>query len=280
MKRIYAACVLALLCFSPAASTADDDTNKPAPRLRVGAALTPDDAAAELAEIRESITTLEAWNVRREKIFQGILQGARLETLPERTDLAPVYGEEQTFNGYTTQNIAIQSAPGFYVTGTLYRPLDVKGPQAGILCPHGHSGRFAANRQIRCAVFARMGAVVFQYDMVGYGDWEQAGWSHQQTPEVLRQQTWNSMRALDYLASLDDVDADRLGITGCSGGGTQTFLLTAIDDRVKASVPVCQVSAYFLAAACAKAACRSTWAKATRQTMSKLPRWLRRGRNW
>lgn len=91
-------------------------------------------------------------------------------------------------------------------------------------------------------MMARMGAVVFVYDMLDYGDSKQC---IHKLPKALKLQALNGIRALDFLSSQPDVDTARIGMSGESGGGTQTFLLTALDSRIKVSMPVVMVSSYF-----------------------------------
>lgn len=229
---------------------AEDKTEKiPGAVLCQGNYQTEDEAVRQLERLAATWTTNKDWQARAKQIRKQILVGAKLDPLPERTPLNAVIRNRRSFNGYTVESAAFEARPGFFVYGNLYRPAESAGKLPGILCPHGHArgregGRLRPDQQHRCATLARMGAVVFSYDMVGFGDSQFLGWDHKH-PQALTLQTWSSIRALDFLQSLDDVDDDRIGVTGCSGGGTQTFLLTAVDGRVKVAVPVVMVSAHF-----------------------------------
>jgi hypothetical protein len=204
-----------------------------------------EDAGREqLAAFAKTFHTQEEWAARAKNIRECLLKEAHLDPMPAKCDLKPVIRGRQERKGYTVENVAFESLPGFFVTGNLYRPADGKAPMAAVLCPHGHSkqGRLEAYTQTRCAVLARMGAIVFAYDMVGRSESTQV---KHDDPNVLTLQLWDSIRAVDFLLSLDGVDGKRLGMTGESGGGTQTFLLNAVDDRVAAVAPCVMVAAHF-----------------------------------
>jgi dienelactone hydrolase len=240
--------------------------------------------------------TLAEWTTRAERLRRQILVAEGLWPMPAKTPLKAVITGRIDRPDYTVEKVYFESVPGFYVTGNLYRPKGRSGKLPGVLSPYGHwpEGRFTdkgpdgvldairqgaerfeaggrSHLQARCVQLARMGCVVFLYDMIGYGDatqlpvelaHEQEGAVVKSRPEmntlenwgffspqaethlesIMGLQTWDSVRALDFLLSLPEVDPDRVGCTGESGGGTQTFILTAIDDRVKVAFPAVMVS--------------------------------------
>jgi hypothetical protein len=226
--------------------TAEKETGS---MLCVGEYWTEEEGKSFLQKMRQNYTTLEEWKDRSNKIRQQILKGAGLEKFPEKNPLNPIIGEKRIYDGYQVQNVAFESLPGVYVTGSLYMPTEPKGKIPGILSPHGHwtnpgdVGRYRPDAQKRFAAMARMGAMVWAYDAVGYGQMEDIGWEHRH-PEALKLQLWNSVRGIDFLLSMG-ADPGRIAATGASGGGTQTFLVTAIDERVAVSAPVVMVSAHF-----------------------------------
>ncbi len=226
--------------------------------LRQDAFLTEEQGKQELLEFSRTYTNRVEWENRAENIRQNILIGAELAPLPAKCPLRPIVHSRRTHRGYTVENVAFESLPGFFVTGNLYRPARKLSSYAAILCPHGHffptaddaGGRLRKDMQLRCAALARMGAIVFAYDMVGWGESTQFEnyqfpASHDSLKKEVKYQLWNSIRAVDFLLSLKGVDPKRIGITGASGGGTQSFLLAAVDNRIAVSVPVVMVACHF-----------------------------------
>lgn len=217
--------------------------------LCVGNYWTEAEGKSFLEGMRSSYTTPQQWKKRVKEIKAHLLEGADLKKFPKKIALNPVLGDVREFDGYTVQNVAFESLPGVYVTGSLYRPLGKSGKLPGIISPHGHGttpgkvGRHHPQSQYRFATLARMGAIVWAYDMVGYGQMGEIGWDHKH-PEALKLQIWNSIRGVDFLIEMG-ADPSKIGATGESGGGTQTFILTALDDRIAVAAPVVMVSAHF-----------------------------------
>jgi dienelactone hydrolase len=203
----------------------------------------------------KTYATLDQWKTRRAHLQKQVLSAAGLLPYPEKCALKPeIFGRLER-NGYSIEKVLIQTLPGYYLGGNLYRPLGKPGKHPGIVSPHGHwsYGRLehtpSGSIPARAINLARQGYVVFAYDMVGYNDTTQTPHVFGNAQEQLWSfgplglQLWNSIRAVDFLESLPDVDATRLGATGASGGATQIFLLTAVDDRIKVAVPVNMISA-------------------------------------
>ena len=198
-------------------------------------------------------SSLEEWSVRAAELRTRILATAGLVPRPDETPLNPTVFGDATRGDYIVSKVYFESLPGFFVTGNLYRPIG-DGPFPAIVSPHGHwtYGRLentATNSGPGRAIgLARQGFVVFTYDMVGYLDSQQLPHTFGGRREQLwglslaGLQLWNSIRAVDFLESLPYVKRDAIGATGESGGGTQTFLLAAVDDRIRVAVPVNMIS--------------------------------------
>ncbi|MAT16477.1 MAG: hypothetical protein CMJ46_14535 [Planctomyces sp.] len=220
-------------------------------------------------------TDLASWLKTREEIKTQVAVSNGLWPMPPALPLnATIHGKINR-GDYTIEKVFFESHPGHYVCGNLYRPVHFNGRIPGILCPHGHwqNGRFYQASesesqtqldigaethlsgayfpvQARMAQLARMGCTVFHYDMVGYADSNKVGhggWFQNVDAGLRLQngmglQTFNSIRSLDFLMSLPEVDPDRIAVTGSSGGGTQTFMLCALDERPDVAFPAVMVS--------------------------------------
>jgi dienelactone hydrolase len=201
--------------------------------------------------------TLAEWEARRAHLRKQILSAAGLLPMPAKTDLHPqIFGRIEN-EDYSIEKVLIETLPGYYLGGNLYRPLK-PAPTGGfpaVVSPHGHwnYGRLEhttlASIPARAINLARQGYVVFAYDQVGYNDTIQTPHDFGGPREdlwafnPLTVQFWNGIRAVDFVESLPGVNRNRIGATGASGGATQTFLLAAVDDRIQFSAPANMISA-------------------------------------
>jgi dienelactone hydrolase len=207
--------------------------------------------------VARTYKTLPEWQARKQALRTQILAAAGLLPMFPKNDLHPqVFGRVKNRDCFI-EKVLIETLPGYYLAGNLYTPLKA-APAGGfpaIISPHGHwtYGRLEntdiASVPARAINLARQGYVVFAYDMVGYNDTIQTPHDFGDTKiEELWNfgpfglQLWNSIRAIDFLEKLPNVNPQMIGATGASGGGTQTFTVSAVDDRIKFSAPANMVS--------------------------------------
>ncbi len=208
---------------------------------------TVEEGKNQLAALSTLYNDTASWQKRKAELRQCMLQSLRLSPMPAKLPSKPIVSNLRRMNGYTIENVAIETMPGLYVCGSLYRPSNPKGKIPVILNPDGHfdKGRYRADCQYRCAMLARMGAMAFSYDLFAWGEslLQFQAVDHRRSL-AMTVQALNSMRILDWMLTLKDADPDRAAITGGSGGGSQTMLITALDDRIRLSVPVVMLSCY------------------------------------
>ena len=195
-------------------------------------------------------TDKDQWEQRREILRKEVRQRLGLDDMLKGTvkDAKPILSKVRKFDGYTVQNFALETLPGLYVCGSVYAPRS-KGKHALIICPNGHfgQGRYRKDQQQRMATLARMGAICVDYDLYGWGESAlQVGAEAHHTSDAHTIQAMNGLLILDdMLANRKDIDPARIGVNGGSGGGTQTVLLTVLDDRFTAAAPVVSLASHF-----------------------------------
>ena len=208
----------------------------------------PADGWAELDRIASQYKNVEEWEKRKAALKECFLETAQLSPFPASPGTAPIRANFRKMNGYTIENLAIEILPGIWVNGSLYKPEKYKGRIPVILHPQGHwdKHRYRPDCQYTSAAIAKMGAMIFNYDMFAWGESTlQFKYETHRSSLALTMQLLAGKRILDCLLSQKDADTSRVAIVGGSGGGTQTVFMTAIDERIKASAPVVNLSSYF-----------------------------------
>ena len=213
------------------------------------------------------VKSLADWEERRPVYHKQLREMLGLEPWPEKTDLQATITGRAEHPEFVVEKIHFQSRPGLYVTGNLYLPKKIEQPLPAILyvCGHGRSKKNGisygnkASYQHHGGWFARNGFACLTIDTLQMGEiegihhgtfglrdssgefqkrwwWNSAGY----TPAGV--EAWNCVRAIDYLQSRKEVDPERIGVTGRSGGGAYSWWIAALDERIKAAVPVAGIT--------------------------------------
>lgn len=219
--------------------------------------------------------TFEEWKEKRPRLQREYLDMLGLWPLPEKTPLKATVTRQLEANGVVVESLHYQSKPGLYVTANLYRPKVVKGKLPAILYVCGHSNRGRDGNKIAFQDhgfwFANNGYVCLVVDTLQLGEipgvhhgtygrpwlhlknypanpafpedkFDNRFWWHSTGYTPAGVEAWNGIRGIDYLISRPEVDPDKIGVTGISGGGAATFWVAAADERVKVAVPVSGMS--------------------------------------
>ena len=208
----------------------------------------PEDGTKLIKWLSSLYSDKSAWEARKDTLKKEVRMRLEIDKLlPLCSNEPPKYSKIRKFDGYTVQNFRLKTVNGHTVCGSIYSPI-TKGKHPLIICPNGHfaNGRYGEVQQLRLGTLARMGAICVDYDLWGWGQSaDEVGKEAHQTEEAHIMQAINGIRILDWMICRKDVDTKRIGVNGGSGGGTQTVLLTVLDDRYTACNPVVSMSSWF-----------------------------------
>lgn len=208
----------------------------------------PEDGTKLIKWLSSLYSDKSAWEARKDTLKKEVRMRLEIDKLlPLCSNEPPKYSKIRKFDGYTVQNFRLKTVNGHTVCGSIYSPI-TKGKHPLIICPNGHfaNGRYGEVQQLRLGTLARMGAICVDYDLWGWGQSaDEVGKEAHQTAEAHIMQAINGIRILDWMICRKDVDTKRIGVNGGSGGGTQTVLLTVLDDRYTACNPVVSMSSWF-----------------------------------
>lgn len=209
--------------------------------------------------------TLAEHRARKSEVIRRLKLAAGLEPMIKFSEKEPLVINRRIYENVAIYDVEIETFPGLRLTGNLYMPEKVEGKIPAILCPHGHwqHGRVehgpSGGVSMRCFEFARMGCIVFSYDMAGFNennDLRHYSWGESRKiadlygVSLFGLQTANSLRAVDFIADRPETDMNRIICTGASGGASQTWFIAALDKRIKAVAPVCMLSSHFQGGCC------------------------------
>ncbi len=260
MSAMYRLCamILAGSIFAGSAGAAQQ-TSKPSPADRMLAEYFQSETKKLQDQCLSDIKTLEDWKAKRPVCKQQLLEMLGLDPLPEKTPLKATTTGTTEHEQFTVEKLHYQSMPGLYVTANLYIPKGLTQPAPAVLyvCGHGNVKKDGISYGAKVSYqhhgewFARHGYVCLTIDTLQLGEiegihhgtyrynmwwWLCRGY----TPAGV--EAWNCVRALDYLETRKDVDANRIGVTGRSGGGAYSWWIAAIDERIKVAVPVAGIT--------------------------------------
>jgi cephalosporin-C deacetylase-like acetyl esterase len=206
-----------------------------------------------LAEKLPKPDSPEGWQARAKAIKPQLLHSLGLTIFPERNSLNAQTIRKLDRGSHWLEMLSFETWPGFVVSAHLYLPKEADYPIPAVLYSPGHfmeNCKLEPDIQVFCANIARLGMAALVYDPIGQGerlgDWLDHGHLEPLLVGLCQEglMVWESIRAIDYLTSRPDIDPTRIGMTGASGGGLNTFYTCSIDDRIQVSVPVCYVNKF------------------------------------